>query len=84
MAQIAGATGVSVQTIYDRVGGSRLTARLGEVGALRDGLDVTETRRRDRRHDPPSLARTFVHDYGWTWQQWHDWTLDVLATLLLR
>ena len=60
-----------------------LAARLAEVGALRDGLDVAETGDVIAGMTHPSLARAFVLEYGWSWQRWHDWTLDTLVTLLL-
>lgn len=65
-------------------GCARLAGRLAEVGALRDGLDVRETGDVIAAMTHPTLARTYVHDYGWTWPRWHDWTLETLATLLLR
>jgi hypothetical protein len=31
----------------------------------------------------PQVVRTFVLDYGWAWDDWHDWTVDALTQLVL-
>ena len=31
----------------------------------------------------PQVVRTFVIDYGWGWNAWHDWAVDALAQLAL-
>lgn len=66
-----------------REGCRRLAARLASLGALRDGLDPTEAGDVIAAMCHPVLVRTFVFEYGWSWQRWHTWTLDSLQRLLL-
>jgi AcrR family transcriptional regulator len=66
-----------------RDGCHRLAGRIASLGALRDGLDPEEAGDVIAAMCHPMLVRTFVFEYGWTWERWHTWTLDTLALLLL-
>jgi AcrR family transcriptional regulator len=67
-----------------RAGIARLTKRLASLGAL--APDYSTARAADvlAALTDPQVARTFVHDYGWSWDRWQAWTTQSLATLLLK
>jgi AcrR family transcriptional regulator len=61
-----------------------LAGRLESLGALRNGVA--------RRHaadvigamTEPVVVRTFVKDYGWSYDQYDEWANDMLRTLVLK
>lgn len=53
-------------------------------GQLRAGVEVDATADVIAVLCDPQLLQTFVRDYDWTWDHWHTWTLNTLATLVLR
>lgn len=67
-----------------REGNRRVAERIAEIGQLREGVDVDEAADVIAAMCDPQVLRTFVREYGWTWDRWHAWTLDTLATLVLR
>lgn len=60
-----------------------LCRRLDEIGALRNGLDLTETTDVVAAMTDLPLARVLVHQYGWTWDRWQVWTIDALTRLIV-
>ncbi len=67
-----------------REGIGRLTKRLESMGALRADRGVDECADVIAGMTDPQVVRTFVFEYGWSWQQWDDWTVDAIAVLVLR
>lgn len=66
-----------------REGITRLTVRLRDLGALPPGTDIARTADAIAVLTDPQVVRTFVTSYGWSWESWHQWALDTLATLTL-
>jgi hypothetical protein len=67
-----------------RAGIGRLAGRLATLDSLRPELDVETAADVIAGLTDPQVARTFVSEYGWTWDRWHSWTVDALAVLVLR
>lgn len=67
-----------------RAGVARMCAALDELGELRPGLSADAAAALVAPLTDTPVARTFVHDHGWTWEQWHAWTVETLASLVLR
>lgn len=65
-------------------GNRRVAERIAEIGQLREGVDVDEAADVIAAMCDPQVLRTFVREYGWSWDRWHAWTLNTLATLVLR
>jgi AcrR family transcriptional regulator len=86
----AAATEPEIRAVRDesrrrhRDGVGRVTRRLHRLGALGAGLDTSTATDILAGLTDPQVARTFVDDYGWTWDQWQSWTTTSLAKLLLR
>lgn len=66
-----------------RRGIAGLTARLSELGALRPDLGVGEAADVIAAMTDASTVRTFVADYGWSFDRWAEWTLNTLLTLVV-
>lgn len=67
-----------------REGIAWLTGRLAGLGAVRRDLEHERAAEMIAALTDPQVVRTFVIDYGWDWDDWHDWTVDALAGLVLR
>ena len=67
-----------------REGIGRLTNRLNSLGALRSDIAAGTAADVIAAMTDPQVGRTFVLEYGWSWDTWHVWTVDTLATLVLR
>lgn len=67
-----------------REGIGRLTSRLDSLAALRTDIPADTAADVIAAMTDPQVARTFVLEYGWSWDSWHTWTVDALATLVLR
>ena len=67
-----------------REGIARLTGRLADLDAVRPELEQERAAEMIAALTDPQVVRTFVIDYGWDWDDWHDWTVDALAQLVLR
>jgi AcrR family transcriptional regulator len=67
-----------------RAGVGQLTKRLASLDAL--AADYTADTAADviAALTDPQVARTFVNDYGWSWDHWQTWTTSSLVALLLR
>ena len=66
-----------------REGIARLTGKLAHLGAVRRDLEPDRAAEMIAALTDPQVVRTFVIDYGWGWDDWHDWTVDALAQLVL-
>lgn len=66
-----------------REGIGRLAGRLNSLGALRRDLDAETAADVIAGLTDPQVARTFVFEYGWSWDRWHSWTVESLASLVL-
>src|SRR5688500_10618750 len=60
-----------------------LAAHLESLGALKPGLDPREAGDVIAVLTDPQVVQTMVQTYGWSWDRWHQWTLDTLCTLVL-
>ncbi len=67
-----------------REGIGRLSSRLASLRALRSDIDVETAADVIAGLTDPQVARTFVSEYGWSWERWHSWTVETLATLVLQ
>lgn len=67
-----------------REGIGRLANRLDALSSLRADLDVETAADVIAGLTDPQVARTFVSEYGWSWDRWNSWTVETLATLVLR
>lgn len=67
-----------------REGIGRLTERLESMAALRADRGADECADVIAVMTDPQVVRTFVFEYGWSWQRWDDWTVDAIAALVLR
>lgn len=67
-----------------RAGCGRVAGRLAALGAI-DAKPARVEVAADviAGLTDPQVARTFVAEYGWTWDRWHDWTLAALESLVL-
>lgn len=61
-----------------------LTRRIAELGALADGLAIDHASDVIAALTAPSVVRTFVFDYGWSFDRWERWTNETLCSLVLR
>ena len=66
-----------------REGVGRLSRRLDSLAALQRGLTVEKAADIIAALTDPQVARTFVLEYGWSWDLWHEWTLEALTGLVL-
>lgn len=66
-----------------QAGVSRVCGRLENLGALRAGLETSEATDVVSALTSPQIARTFVLDYGWSWDRWESWTRATLCRLVL-
>jgi AcrR family transcriptional regulator len=66
-----------------REGIGSLTRRLAHLGALRPDVALDRSADMIAALTDPQVVRTFVLDYGWAWDDWHAWTVDTLARLVL-
>lgn len=66
-----------------RDGIGRLTKRLQSMGALRTDRTVDACADVIAAMTDPQVVRTFVVEYGWSWQSWDDWTVDAITALVL-
>ncbi len=67
-----------------REGIGRLTSRLSSLGALRSDIAIDTAADVIAAMTDPQVGRTFVLEYGWSWDSWHAWTVKTLATLVLN
>jgi len=67
-----------------RAGIARLTHRLAALEALRGDLDAETAADVIAAMTDPQVARTFVGEYGWTWDRWQEWTEAALIRLVLE
>jgi AcrR family transcriptional regulator len=67
-----------------RTGAGRLAQRLATLDALAPGLSPTAAADVLAALTDPQVARTFVKDYGWSWDRWQSWTTESLVTLVLH
>jgi len=67
-----------------RAGIGGLSKRLASLGSLRSDIDVETAADVIAGLTDPQVARTFVSEYGWSWERWHGWTVEALGTLVLR
>lgn len=67
-----------------RAGIAGLTRRLASLGALRGDLDAETAADVIAAMTDPQVARTFVGEYGWTWDRWQEWTEAALIRLVLE
>jgi hypothetical protein len=66
-----------------REGIAWLTGRLADLGEVRHDLEHERAADMIAALTDPQVVRTFVTDYGWDWDDWHDWTVNALAQLVL-
>jgi AcrR family transcriptional regulator len=67
-----------------REGVRGVTGMLAGIGALAEHLTVTEAADIIGSLTTPQVARTFVFDFGWTFDHWEEWTAETLCGLVLR
>jgi AcrR family transcriptional regulator len=67
-----------------RAGVDRVAQRLATLDALTPDLGPQTAADVVAALTDPQVARTFVKDYGWSWDHWESWTTDSLATLVLH
>lgn len=67
-----------------RDGIARMCGRLEQLGELRPGMSAKAAAAVVAPLTDTPVARTFVHDHGWTWEAWHEWTLETLCRLVLH
>lgn len=67
-----------------RAGIAGLTRRLASLEALRGDLDAETAADVIAAMTDPQVARTFVGEYGWTWDRWQEWTEAALIRLVLE
>jgi AcrR family transcriptional regulator len=60
------------------------TGRLEALGALREGLDVSEAEDVIAAMTAPQVVRTFVFDFGWSFDTYQDWTEHLLIGQTLQ
>jgi AcrR family transcriptional regulator len=61
----------------------RLTQRLADLDALSERVTVEHAADVIAALTTPQVARTFVFDYGWSFDHWEDWTKETLCSLVL-
>ncbi|MBI2168688.1 MAG: TetR/AcrR family transcriptional regulator [Actinobacteria bacterium] len=77
-------------SVYDegirrhREGIRRTVERLAAMKALRKGVSVEHAFTVLGALTEPPMTFLFVDEYGWTFAQWHEWTVRTLCDLLLK
>jgi hypothetical protein len=67
-----------------RVGIHWTTGRLEALGALREGLPVSEAEDVIAAMTSPQVVRTFVFDFGWSFDRYQDWAEGLLIGQTLQ
>ena len=62
---------------------THLCERLATLGALRSNVSVEDAVEVWSALTDHQVAMTFVDAYGWTYDRWQTWTVDMLARLVL-
>ncbi len=61
-----------------------LTRRIASLDALAEGLEIEHASDVIAALTTPSVVRTFVFDYGWSFDRWQEWTIQTLCSLVLK
>jgi AcrR family transcriptional regulator len=61
-----------------------LTQRLADLDALSERVTVEDAADVIAALLTPQVARTFVFDYGWSFDRWEEWTRETLCSLILK